>query len=193
MACSIRCNAGYLACSPDSLAICQQTVWDFETGNQQGFRVLNSPTAVSGKIVATTVTSNTGKYSLGVPLNASGATSRIFQVGPLVCGGTGKGAVAGKGLSVTGWMMLQPSGTPPALGKATYFGIRVYSESNPDTGTIVRFQPPAYGQWFKVSTPLPSGDVQLISYAVEGGIAADILTTDPPWIGAVYIDDVTIP
>jgi len=90
-------------------------------------------------------------------------------------------------------LMEAKPGTALVMAHDCYFGIRVYSESNPDTGTIVRFQPPAYGQWFKLSTPLPTGDVQLISYAVEGGIAADILTTDPPWIGAVYIDDVTIP
>jgi hypothetical protein len=189
--CNVQCNSGYLACSPPSIAICQQTVWDFENQNIEGFRVLNSPTAVSGKMVATSAQVHSGKFSLGVPIDAGNSTSRVFQVGPPICGG--RGSVQGKALSVTGWMLVQPSGTPPALGKATYFGIRVYSESNPDTGTLVKFQPPAYGQWFKMSTPLPAGDVQVISYAVEGGIATDVIINPADWVGAVYIDDVTIP
>jgi hypothetical protein len=185
--CNIQCNSGYLACTPASIAICQQTVWDFESGTIEGFRVLNSPTAVSGKMVAQSAAVASGKYALGIPIDASNSTSRGFQVGPLIC--ANRGQVVAKGMSVTAVMLVQPSGSPPALSKATYFGIRVVTENNPD-GVIVKFTPPAYGQWFKVSTPLPAGDVQLISFAVEGVLATDLLTQD--WIGAVYVDDVTI-
>jgi hypothetical protein len=187
--CDIQCNAGYLACSPPSIAICQQTVWDFEDGNIEGFRVLNTPTAVSGKMVAQSAAVASGKYALGIPIDAGNSTSRGFQVGPPIC--ASRGQVIAKGSSVTAVMLIQPSGNPPALGKATYFGIRLVTENSPD-GVIVKFQPPAYGQWFKISTPMPANDVQLISFAVEGVFATDVIINPADWIGAVYLDDVTI-
>jgi hypothetical protein len=187
--CNISCNPGYLECTPASIAICQNTVWDFETQTLEGFRVLNSPTAVSGKLVVTSAAVSSGKFALGVPIDASATTSRGFQVGPLIC--ASRGAAIAKGLSVNAVMMVQPSGNPPALGRASYFGVRVYSESNPTDGTLTRFSLPGYGEWFKIATPLPAGDVQLMGFAIEGVFATDIITAGD-WVGGVYIDDVTI-
>jgi hypothetical protein len=187
--CSISCNPGYLECTPASIAHCQDTVWDFEDQTLEGFHILTMPSAISGKPMVTSVQTHTGKFSLGLPITASTTTSRGFQIGPPVC--LANGAAIAKGLSVSAWLMVEPSGNPPAIGRATYFGVRVYSESSPDVGAIVKFPLRGYKEWFQVSTALPAGDLQLSQFAVEGVFVNDLAVAGD-WTGAVYIDDVTI-
>jgi len=183
--CDVSCNPGYLECTPASLAICERSSWDFEDATIEGFRVLNTAPAI-GKLTATTAQAHTGKYSLGALVNASGST-RGYQVGPIVC--AGRGAVQGKALTVTAWMMLSPTvGTNPTLGRAAYFGIHIVSESG---DTLIKGSPRGYNEWFPISAPLHAGDTQITSFWLEGVFATDLLPAGD-WTGALYIDDVTI-
>ena len=50
--CDISCNPGYLSCMPASLAMCQETVWDFEDGTTEGFKLLSTPTFVESAELA---------------------------------------------------------------------------------------------------------------------------------------------
>ena len=70
--CNISCNAGYLECSPASLAMCQQGAWDFEDMTLGGFRITNSPSAAV-KLGITGRGPHTGKYTFGIQINATGA------------------------------------------------------------------------------------------------------------------------
>jgi hypothetical protein len=182
--CNVQCNTGYLACDP-SQAICQRTLWDFEDATLEGWKILATPTA-AGKPMVNNAGGHSGKFSLLVPLDATGQM-RQFDAGPLICAGKGVSKVVS---TVIAWVALVPSGTPSAPGRGSYIGLRITSESG---DTLTKINVPAYNEWFQLKAPLPAGDVQLLQFAVEGLLAPpDIITVNPDWTGAIYIDDVQI-
>jgi len=125
--CGIQCNPGYFECSPASLAICQQTVWDFEDASLEGFRVVTTPTAVA-KLGITNDPVRSGKYAFGAVIKATGTgLTRGYQVGTPIC--AGRGPIVGKGITVSGWMLIEPSDPKETFGPASYWGIRITSES----------------------------------------------------------------
>src|SRR4029078_333120 len=77
--CDVQCNPGFLQCYPASLALCQQTLWDFEDMNLGGYRIPNSPSP-AGKLGYTSLVQHSGKYSLGAVIKATG-TTRGYQIG----------------------------------------------------------------------------------------------------------------
>ena len=138
--CSVKCNPGFLECSPASLGMCQQTTWDFEDMTLDGFKVLNSPSA-AGKLGYTSQVVNSGKFALGAVIRATG-TTRGYQIGPPICGAAPRSYVSGKTITVSGWMYLEPSDKAETFGKASYWGIRITTESG-DTlakGVLARIQ-----------------------------------------------------
>jgi hypothetical protein len=181
--CRVSCNPGYLACQPWSIAMCQKQMWDFEDMLFSDFRILNDPSSaqrlsVSGRQV------HSGKYSMAI---ATATSSRAigFQVGLPLCGA--KGYLPGKSLMLTVWMLIEPSGQPPALGKATYWGARVVTDKQE---VLVKGEPRGYNEWFPVQVPVPDGE-EFRSFNVEAVMPGDILGL-PDWTGTIYVDDVSI-
>ena len=63
-----------------------------------------------------------------------------------------------------GWMYMEPSGDKPALGKASRWGTRVWTERGDG---MVPAEPRGYFEWFEMATPVaPIGD-QLNQFACE--------------------------
>jgi hypothetical protein len=184
--CDVQCNPGFLECVPSSLALCQQTVWDFEDMSLSGFRVINSPSA-AGRLITTSLAQQSGKYSLSAPIKATG-TTRGYQIGPPFCGAVDKSYVVGKTITVSAWMMLEPSSKDETFGKASYWGIRITTESG---DTLAKGTPRGYFEWFPVSVTAPLGDNHLSAVILEGVFAAD-LALGGDWTGNVYFDDIQI-
>jgi hypothetical protein len=184
--CNVKCNSGYLACTPVSLGTCQQVTWGFEDPSLEGYQVINSPSA-AGKLGYTTVVQHSGKYSLGAVIRASSTTSRGYQIGPPICGGS-RGYVQGKALTVTAWMMIVPSDDKQTFGKASYWGIRITTESG---DTLAKGAPRGYNEWFPVSVTAPAGDTQLSAIILEGVFTSD-LALGADWTGTMYFDDISV-
>ena len=184
--CNIKCNSGYMECAPASLATCQQVTWDFEDMTLEGFRVLNSPSA-AGKLGYTSVVQHSGKYALGAIINASSTTSRGYQIGPPIC--ANRGFVQGKGLTVTAWMMIAPIDDKQTFGKASYWGIRITTESG---DTLAKGAPRGYNEWFPVSVTAPAGDTQLSAIILEGVFSVDVGVPLSDWTGTMYFDDISV-
>jgi len=184
--CGVKCNPGFLECSPASLAICQQATWDFEDMTLGGFRVLNSPSAAV-KLGYTSQIVHSGKFALGAVIDATG-TTRGYQIGPPFCGAAARSYVSGKTITVSAWMLIEPSDKAETFGPLSYWGIRITTESG---DTLAKGSPRGYNEWFPVSVTAPAGDTQLSAVVVEGVFAADTkLPSD--WTGNVYFDDITI-
>jgi hypothetical protein len=185
--CDVQCNPGYLQCYPASLALCQQTLWDFEDMSLAGYKVLNSPSA-AGKLGYTSLVQHSGKYSLGAVIKATG-TTRGYQIGPPLCGLATKSYVVGKTITVSAWMMLEPDSKDETFGRLSYWGIRITTESG---DTLAKGTPRGYYEWFPVSVTAPAGDNQLSAVILEGVFSSDVVTLPTDWTGNVYFDDVQI-
>src|SRR4029079_11899025 len=123
---------------------------------------------------AVNTVSHTGKYSLGVPINATGQL-RQFDVGPTLC--ADRAPAIGKGLTVYASMALVPSNKPDPPGRGSYVGIRITSESG---DTLGKATIPGYSVWFDMKAALPAGDTQVKQIAIEGVFAPpDTITTNP--------------
>ena len=145
--CDVKCNPGYLECSPASLGMCQQTTWDFEDMTLEGFRIVNTPSA-AGKLGYTSQVVHSGKFALGAVIKATGTgLTRGYQIGPPICAATRAPSPA-RELTVTAWMMLEPSDAKQTFGKASYWGIRITTESGE---TLAKGAPRGYNEWFPVS------------------------------------------
>ena len=172
---------------PASLGLCQPTLWDFEDMTLGGYKVLNSPSAAF-KPGITNIVQHSGKYSLGVPIKATG-TTRGYQIGPPLCGAATRSYVVGKAITVSAWMMIEPSDKEQVFGKPSYWGIRITTESG-DTLAKVPFR--GYNEWFAVSVTAPDGDTQLSAVILEGVFAAEVLSVPTDWTGTMYFDDIQI-
>ena len=185
--CGILCNAGFVECSPPSLGICQPTVWDFEDMSIEGYRVITTPSA-AGKLGVTSQFAHSGKFSLGAIIKATGTgLTRGFQIGPLMC--ADKGLIPGKGVTVTGWMLIEPSDPKETFGPNSYWGIRITTESGE---TLAKGSPRGYNMWFPVQVAVPAGDVRLISFVLEGVFAPEDTRLPTDWTGTMYFDDISI-
>ena len=188
--CGISCNSGYFECIPlsgQSIAMCQQSGWDFENMNPSGFKILNSPTAAV-KVGYHGGVSHTGMYTLGIQISATGASgpARIYQVGQPLC--SSRGFIKAK--TVTVWLMLTPDDTKMTLGSKSYFGVRIYTERGEAVGTG---SPRGYNEWFPVSIPIDTVGSQLQAIALEGFFEPGPSAGPPPaWTGFVYADDIVI-
>jgi hypothetical protein len=152
-----------------------------------GYRVLNSPSA-AGKLGYTSLVVHSGKFALGAVIRATG-TTRGYQIGPPLCGAAVRSYVSGKTITVSGWMYLEPSDKAETFGKASYWGIRITTESG---DTLAKGVPGGYFQWFPVSVTAPLGDNQLSAVVLEGVFTAEIPTVPADWTGNVYFDDIQI-
>jgi len=185
--CGILCNPGFVECSPASLAICQPTVWEFEDMSIEGFRVVTTPTAAA-KLGYSSLVAHSGKFSLGAVIRATGTgLSRGYQIGPPFCGD--KGLIPGKGAVVSAWMYIEPTDVKETFGQASYWGIRITTESGE---TLVKGAPRGYNSWFLVSVPVPAGDARLMNFVLEGVFAPEDTRLPTDWTGNVYFDDITI-
>ena len=185
--CDVKCNPGFVECTPASLGMCQQTTWDFEDMTLEGFKIVTTPSA-AGKLGYTSQVVHSGKFALGAVIRATGTgLTRGYQIGPQIC--AARGPIIGKGMTVTAWMLLEPSDPKLVFGAGSYWGIRITSESG---DTLATGAPRGYNQWFPVSVPLPIGDVRLISFVLEGVFTPEDTRLPTDWTGTVYFDDITI-
>jgi len=152
-----------------------------------GYRVLNSPSA-AGKLGYTSLVVNSGKFALGAVIRATG-TTRGYQIGPPLCGAATRSYVSGKTITVSAWMYLEPSDKAETFGKASYWGIRITTESG---DTLAKGAPRGYYEWFPVSVTAPLGDNQLSAVVLEGAFTPEIPTLPADWTGNVYFDDIQI-
>ena len=183
--CSISCNAGYLECSPASLAMCQQGAWDFEDMTPGGFRITNSPSAAV-KVGYTGAVSHTGKYTFGIQIDATGSVGagmRVYQVGQALC--VGRGFVRAK--YVTAWMMLTPDDDRQTMGPKSWWGIRISTDKGEFVGTG---SPRGYNDWFPVSVLVEASELYAIAF--EGFFEPTGAAAPSPWSGFVYVDDVLV-
>jgi hypothetical protein len=185
--CGVQCNPGFLQCVPASLGLCQQTLWDFEDMTLGGYRVINSPSA-AGKLGYTSLVQHSGKYALGAVIRATG-TTRGYQIGPPFCGAAARSYVQGKTITVSGWMMIEPSDKLQTFGKASYWGIRITTESG---DTLAKGAPRGYNEWFPVSVTAPAGDNNLSALVLEGVFTSDDPLAPGDWTGNMYFDDIQI-
>jgi hypothetical protein len=190
--CSISCNSGYQACQPlpggPSIAICQQTGWDFEDRVLGGWRILTDPSAAV-KVGLTSAVAHSGMFTFGVQINAigsPGAATRVYSVGQPMC--ISRGFVKAK--YVTAWMMLEPVDEKQTMGPKSYWGIRIFTERGEFVGTG---EPRAYNEWFHVSVPVSANASELRAIAFEGYFEpGPSAAAPPPWPGYVWVDDVLI-
>ena len=88
-------------------------------------------------------------------------------------------------------MLLEPSDTPQALGKASYWGIRDYRPIAA-TALVEGAARAATTSGSRCQCPVPAGDEQLRAFDLEGGFAPEILDAAGDWTGIVYFDDISI-
>jgi hypothetical protein len=182
-ACGLSCNTNYLLCSGTNY--CQLAKWDFEDGSTDGFSIIGSQMAVTSISASTSVTHG-GTYALAIGVSAQG-TTRGFQVGLNICGGSGY--LPSGGRTVSAWFYLSPSSdTVPPPSPTSFFGEYLYTSANeggnaPHAATV--------GSWFQVSTPIDDVGTHLIAVALQGFFDTDG-TSATDWSGTVYVDDITI-
>jgi len=153
----------------------------------EGFRVVTTPTA-AGKLGITSDPVRSGKYALGAVIKATGTgLTRGYQIGTPIC--AGRGPIVGKGITVSGWMLIEPSDPKETFGPASYWGIRITSESG---DTLAKGAPRGYNEWFPVSVTVPIGDVRLLSFVLEGVFAPEDTRLPADWTGNMYFDEITI-
>ena len=70
-------------------------------------------------------------------------------------------------------MLLEPSDKAETFGKASYWGIRITTESG---DTLAKGAPRGYNEWFPVSVTAPAGDNQLSAVILEGVFTPEIPT-----------------
>jgi hypothetical protein len=188
--CGFRCNSGYLECvSGSTNAVhCQRQYWDFEDQSLGGLRSLLSPSAIRDVAISARQ-AHEGRFSMALAINATGTgQTRGFQVGQIVCGG--QGYVPAESLSVSGWMYLEPADDKQTIGKASRFGMRVWTENGDD---LVPAEPRGYNEWFMMSTPIGPIGKQMTQFASEAFLAPEIiLPVGNDWVGTIYIDDILI-
>jgi len=191
--CGFKCNPGYLECIATSgtAVRCQQQSWDFEDQSTGGFKSLPRESAVRSIGISTRQTHN-GRFSLALQIGATGTgATRMFQVGPVLCGG--EGFVPTKGRALIGWMLIEPADAKQTFGKASYFGMRAWTEKD---NALVAGAPRGYNEWFEMYMPIDQtiGGEQFVQFAGEGVFTSDIITLPggDDWTGYIYLDDILI-